>query len=220
MLVVAALVGNRQANGAPADVFSSSTAAPAITSGPPKAKELRDGDASVSTQTGNLNYSYPIASPPGRGKAQPSVGLSYSSSAPLYGGVAAGWSLSGIPGVFLDTSKGRIRTEHPMTQVAGVDAKNDDRFMSTLVGGRRLVLVTEPGGLKADAALRVASSYLGRGYRELAPGVYRSADGLRQFRMTTADLTGAHGAIGPHVHFEALNQAGRVIENLHVPLVN
>jgi hypothetical protein len=30
-------------------------------------------------------------------------------------------------------------------------------------------------------------------------------------------LTGAHGKIGPHVHFEALDASGRVIENSHVP---
>ena len=57
------------------------------------------------------------------------------------------------------------------------------------------------------------------GLPAIAPGVYRSADGLRQFRMTTSDLAGAHGPIGAHIHFEALNAQGVVTENLHVPLL-
>jgi RHS repeat-associated protein len=36
-------------------------------------------------------------------------------------------------------------------------------------------------------ALSAAEQWLGPGYSEIAPGVYRSADGLRQFRMTTSD---------------------------------
>jgi hypothetical protein len=67
-------------------------------------------------------------------------------------------------------------------------------------------------------ALGAASKYLGPGYKEIAPGVFRSADGLRQFRATTSDLIPTHGSIGPHVHFEALNSAGKVIENLHLPV--
>jgi RHS repeat-associated protein len=63
--------------------------------------------------------------------------------------------------------------------------------------------------------------WLGPGAREIAPGtgIWRSADGLRQFRMTNADILGLHGTIGPHVHFESLNSAGAVIENLHIPVV-
>jgi hypothetical protein len=70
----------------------------------------------------------------------------------------------------------------------------------------------------AGTALRSGEKWLGAGYREIAPGVFRSADGLRQFRMTTADLLPRHGNIGSHVHFEALDQAGKVIENLHLPV--
>jgi hypothetical protein len=69
----------------------------------------------------------------------------------------------------------------------------------------------------AGTLLGSAEKWLGPGYREIAPGVYRSADGLRQFRMTFSDLAGAHGDIGPHLHFEAFTPAGQRIENLHVP---
>lgn len=68
-------------------------------------------------------------------------------------------------------------------------------------------------------ALSSGTRWLGAGYREIAPGVFRSADGLRQFRMTAADLTPTHGNIGSHVHFEALDQTGIVLENLHLPVI-
>lgn len=79
--------------------------------------------------------------------------------------------------------------------------------------------ITHAGPLKPDAALRAGERWLGTGYREIAPGVFRSADNLRQFRMTTSDLVGSHGPIGPHIHFEALDSLGGVTENLHVPLL-
>jgi hypothetical protein len=65
-------------------------------------------------------------------------------------------------------------------------------------------------------ALKHGIKWLGTGYKEIAPGVFRSADGLRQFRMTAADLLGFHGKVCPHVHIEALNKFGKVIENLHL----
>ena len=67
-------------------------------------------------------------------------------------------------------------------------------------------------------ALNHGIKWLGAGYNEIAPGVFRSADGLRQFRMTAADLLGSHGKVGPHVHIEALGKFGKVIENLHLPI--
>jgi hypothetical protein len=75
------------------------------------------------------------------------------------------------------------------------------------------------GPVSPSVALGSAAKWLGQGYREIAPGVFRSADGLRQFRMTTRDLLPTHGNIGPHVHFEALDALGEVIENLHLPVL-
>ena len=75
------------------------------------------------------------------------------------------------------------------------------------------------GPVRAEVALRAAERWLGAGYSELSAGVFQSADGMRRFRMTDRDLLPAHGNIGPHVHFEALNSAGNVIENLHLPVV-
>lgn len=59
------------ARSAPADVFS--IAAPASGGDAPKAKDIKDGDATVSTQTGALSWSYPIAVPPGRNGVSPSL---------------------------------------------------------------------------------------------------------------------------------------------------
>ena len=68
--------------------------------------------------------------------------------------------------------------------------------------------------------LRDAFRWLGKGAKEIADGVFRSQDGLRQFRMTDRDILGLHGGDGPHVHFEALDGAGQVIENSHVLLTD
>jgi hypothetical protein len=122
----------RPAHGAPADIFS--IGAPVVGSDPPKETALQDGDASVSTQTGAFTYSYPIAVPPGRNGMQPHLALSYSSQAPIYGGLAAGWSLS-IPLIGQDTSKGRL-----WTTAFAVTLKN---YTSSMAGGRPLIGVAE-----------------------------------------------------------------------------
>lgn len=75
-LAVATLWTTSPAHGDPADIFS--VGAPAIGSAPPKASDIRSGDASVSA-TGALQFSYPIVVPPGRNGMQPSIALSYSS---------------------------------------------------------------------------------------------------------------------------------------------
>lgn len=64
-------------------------------------------------------------------------------------------------------------------------------------------------------ALSAAERYLGSGYNEIAPGVFRSADNLRQFRMTTLDILDAR----PHAHFESIAIDGRtILENGHLYL--
>ena len=74
------------------------------------------------------------------------------------------------------------------------------------------------GSTSASRALTQAENYLGPGYREIAPGVFRSADDTRQFRMTIDDLTDPRQ--GTHVHFEAIGSDGRVIiENSHVYII-
>ncbi|MGK2887901.1 MAG: RHS repeat-associated core domain-containing protein, partial [Rhodococcus sp. (in: high G+C Gram-positive bacteria)] len=72
------------------------------------------------------------------------------------------------------------------------------------------------GQMNATQALKAADAWLGPGYTEIAPGVYRSGDGLRQFRMTDRDL-GGHGGTPSHVHFESVAPNGRTFtENTYV----
>jgi RHS repeat-associated protein len=79
---------------------------------------------------------------------------------------------------------------------------------------------TQGGKATPGQALSGAEEYLGKGYTEIAPGVYRSADGQRQFRMTDSDLTGTHGDMGSHVHFESIGGNGRdILENSHVQIM-
>ncbi len=59
--------------------------------------------------------------------------------------------------------------------------------------------------LTSDEALRAAESFLGRGYKEIGQsgsGVFRSADGIRQFRMDNGSLLGVHAPHSSHVHLE------------------
>jgi hypothetical protein len=134
----AGLLAVSPALSAPADITESP--APMMGSDPPKAEALREGDASVSTQTGALQYSYPIAVPPGRGGMEPKLALSYSSQGGTYGGIAAGWSLS-LPDIRRDTSEGRLR--EMAEDAAATDVRVNDRFLSTMAGG------ITPGDMKA-----------------------------------------------------------------------
>src|SRR5262245_6504138 len=85
------VIATRPARSAPADVFQ--IAAPVLGSDAPKASDIHAGDGTVSAQTGAMEYSYPITVPPGRNGMQPHLALTYSSQAPIYGGIAAGWEL-------------------------------------------------------------------------------------------------------------------------------
>lgn len=100
------VVGYRPAFSNPGDIFSVS--APLITQQPQQSAPIASSDASVSTQTGALTYQFAVKTPPGRGKASPALSLSYSSQAPIFGGLAAGWTLSGVPMVSEDDSMGRL----------------------------------------------------------------------------------------------------------------
>jgi hypothetical protein len=90
--------------GEPGDIFS--IPVPVVGADPPKAHDIHAGEAAVSSQTGAFTYAYPISVPPGRHGLAPQLALTYSSQAPIYGGIAAGWSLA-IPAIREDTSQGR-----------------------------------------------------------------------------------------------------------------
>ncbi len=83
--------------------------------------------------------------------------------------------------------------------------------------------ITSGHTLTAAEALVAGEKFLGPGYTEIGKpgsGVFRSADGLRQFRMDTNSLAGAHSPNVPHVHFEIYPPGGnKPITNNHVPFV-
>jgi len=100
--------------------------------------------------------------------------------------------------------------------IAAADALKVSRIAAKPMAG--LGNIGSHGVVDAGVALASAQKWLGAGYKEIGPGVFRSADNLRQFRMAPTDLLGKHGTIGSHVHFEALNDFGKVVENLHLPV--
>jgi RHS repeat-associated protein len=143
VMAIVALVQTSPVRAAPGDIFS--VAAPAVGAATPKGADIGDGDASVAMQTGAFTYGYPISVPPGRHGMQPHLSLSYSSQAPIYGTIAAGWSLS-IPIITLDTSQGRLVWQ--LTQQL-------KHYQSSMAGGRPLFQNFEPSGTPAGVYLQV-----------------------------------------------------------------
>lgn len=159
---VFASVGLRPARGAPADIFSS--AAPAFGAGPPKAAELHAGDATVSIETGAFTFAYPIIAPPGRNGVVPHLSLSYSSQAPIYGGIAAGWELA-VPWMREETATSRLRA-----------TSDGPIYTSGLTSGQPLIPFYAPTleyRAVADSSFvryfKVADSGTGPYWRALAP---------------------------------------------------
>ncbi len=133
-LTAVLIVGTmRPAHSSPGEIFS--IAAPAITDSPPATGGIADGESGVSTSTGAFTYSYPIGAPPGRGEMRPSISLQYSSQAPIYGTLAAGWTLSGLPIITEESSGGRLWGTATIPSLS--------RYQSSLSGNRPLFVVTE-----------------------------------------------------------------------------
>jgi hypothetical protein len=118
-----AMPGGGVAMAAPVSNIAQS-AAPAIggNSSPAAATTAQTGAASVSSANGAMSYSYPIAVPPGRQGAQPSLALTYSSQSPIYGGIAAGWTLQ-VPMIYEDTSRGRLATHYGLAEAQQTDPR-------------------------------------------------------------------------------------------------
>lgn len=64
--------------------------------------------------------------------------------------------------------------------------------------------------------------HLGEGYKEIGKpgsGVFRSADGAKQFRIDDNSLRGNHAPGVPHVHLETYKPGARKPSaNNHIPL--
>jgi RHS repeat-associated protein len=137
LAILLALGFLRPSFGSPGDVFQ--TEMPILGGEPPRTRDLKDGDASVSTQTGALQYSYPLSLPPGR-RVAPSLSLTYSSSAANYGSiVGSGWSLS-VPEIRRDPAQSWLASQSP---------DYVPRFVSSMAGGQRLVPTGQERGISA-----------------------------------------------------------------------
>ena len=83
--------------------------------------------------------------------------------------------------------------------------------------------ITSQFKLTEDEALEVGEKWLGNEYSEIGrsgQGVFRSADGTRQFRIDDGSLTRAHSPGVPHVHLEAFSPgANYPYVNNHIPLI-
>src|SRR5439155_5185062 len=89
---------------APTDPFSGGQ--PTYDKDAPKSAATTSGEYGVDATHGAVTYTFPIVVPPGRKGLEPSLSLNYSSQGTLRGGVAAGWTLNGIPSIELDPSGG------------------------------------------------------------------------------------------------------------------
>ncbi len=99
---IATLLLTTGAFGSPTDpVFGG---LPTIDTTAPKGQSFQDGDSGVDEERGAAIYSFPIKVPPGRNGMAPSLSFSYSSQAPLRGGIAAGWTGPSLPTVEVDST--------------------------------------------------------------------------------------------------------------------
>jgi YD repeat-containing protein len=118
---------------------------------------------SVSEQTGTFSYSYPIVVPPGRLGMAPSLALLYASDAPLYGTVAAGWSLS-LPEIIRE--RGRIpSTTNPAPWA----------YRSTLPGGGPLYRFADPVNT-GELAYRAVDDASFTRYRRVDDNTWQTQD--------------------------------------------
>jgi hypothetical protein len=78
--------------------------------------------------------------------------------------------------------------------------------------------------LTADESLEAGQKFVGDNYTEIGKpgsGVFRSADGTRQFRMDNGSLSGSHPPNKPHVHLETYKPgANKPTVNNHIPFVD
>lgn len=104
------------------------------------------------------------------------------------------------------------------TPMAGVSSVVDDVIAETRAGAGNL---TSKYTLSADEALTAGERWVGSGYTEIGKpgsGVFRSADGTRQFRIDNGSITGAHKPGVPHVHLETVAPGSKVpVANNHIP---
>jgi RHS repeat-associated protein len=91
---------------------------PNIKTSAPKAAAVDDGDYGVDEQRGAVTYNFPIEVPPGRNGMAPSLALSYSSQAPLRGGLAVGWTGLELPYIDIEP---KVHPGEPKYRLGGTN---------------------------------------------------------------------------------------------------
>ena len=137
--------------------------------------------------------------------------------------VQAGLDVTGIadPTGVVDGVNALIYLGRGQWENAGISALAIIPYIGDLgkaerLGAKTLQLTSK--SRTAEKGLEIGERFLGTGYKEIAPGVFRSSDNLRQFRMTDADILGKHGNIGPHFNFEILDASGNFLRNYLMPI--
>ena len=97
-------------------------------------------------------------------------------------------------------------------------SKADVVIAETLASKGNLTSTTK---LSSDELLQAGEKFLGSGYKEIGKpgsGVFRSADGTRQFRIDGNSLSGNHAPGVPHGHLETyVPSAAKPTTNNHIP---
>ena len=115
------------------------------------------------------------------------------------------------------TSKGA-----KLGKVVGV-VNETSRTNKAMDSVRALSILGVKDGMKTTSShvLELGESFLGKGYMEMQPGRFVSADKMRVFRMGDNDILGKHAG-GPHVNIEVYSpnpmspQKMKRIKNVHV----
>ncbi|HTJ44261.1 MAG TPA: RHS repeat-associated core domain-containing protein [Kofleriaceae bacterium] len=157
----------------PSDPFS--VALPGRDTKPPEGLSGSSIDANVSRQHGGASYSFPIAVPPGRGGMAPHLALSYSSDAALRGGLAAGWTLAGVPEIDLDPDNGHYRYGGEILVGATGDVGAGKHFRPLVDGGLTRVALAS-GAWTVSTPNGVVRTYA---------SIFGTGDGASRWELTS-----------------------------------
>ena len=138
----------------------------------------------------------------------------FGSGSVITGGIKTGIK-AGIKTTVKQELKQTVKTETKITAKALTQGSKEGFKTVSELGIKNGMKTT------SSKALELGQNFLGKGYREVSPERYVSADGKRVFRMGDNDILGKHGG-GPHVNLEILkpnpNKPGKMMveQNYHI----
>jgi filamentous hemagglutinin len=132
--------------------------------------------------------------------------------------VAAAEIASGIP----NPVAGELNAIKGVACTSKYALKNIDNLIAETMAGKGNL--TSKISVTADELLIAGESFLGEGYKEIGKlnsGVFRSADGTRQFRIDRGSISGWHAPNVPHGHLQIYPPNGKdFIVNNHIPFTD